>query len=121
MIDIPEYYASEYTVQLHNDSVTVGTRDSTDIISWLLQNTSAKDFVVLKFDVDDGIDGLTMEWGFLSDLFQSKAISLIDELFIELHFLHGKIGWRHEHHSMTQAHDIMQQMRTCGIPVHAWP
>jgi len=105
--------------------VTVGTRDDNDILVFLKQNFSPEDYVVLKFDVDEGTSGLTMEWGFLSDLVHAEELILVDELFIELHyyFIDEKTGlrWHHDAHSMKQAYDVMRQLRTCGLAVHAWP
>ena len=47
------------------------------------------DFVVLMWDTDlVGIFG-TLEWGLLADLLSQKH-SLVDELYIELHFLYGQ-------------------------------
>lgn len=63
-----------------------------------------------------------MEWGFLSDLLhEPNAMSMVDELFIELHFSEPDIGWPYTHHSSRQAYDVMRQLRECGIVVHAWP
>ena len=93
---------------------------SIDVIEFLKQ-FSVDDFVVLKFDVDDKHIGLTLEWPFLFDLIYSDVISLVDEIFIEMHFLYKRIGWLFNHHSMHQAYDILTQLRACGIAVHAWP
>ena len=80
------------------------------------------DFVALKFDVDLGSRGPTMEWGFLADfLRRPEALALVDELFIELHFYCPSLGWKHPAHSMKQAFDVLRQLRACGLPVHAWP
>ena len=81
------------------------------------------DFVALKFDVDNDFSlGPTMEWGFLADLLRSpKALALVDELFIELHFYASSLRWVHLTHSMKQAFDVLRQLRACGLPVHAWP
>lgn len=118
---IPLYYEKEYDISMNEGYVNVGSRDSGDIVSWLVNNTEMNDFVALKFDVDHGNDGLTMEWGFLSDLVHSEAIGLVDELFIELHFRHSKIAWTYPQHSMKQAYEVLQELRRCGLAVHAWP
>ena len=83
----------------------------------------ADDFVALKFDVDNDFSlGPTMEWGFLADLLRSpKALALVDELFVELHFYAPSLRWVHLTHSMKQAFDVLRQLRACGLPVHAWP
>ena len=94
-----------------------------DILQWLRENTVEDDFVALKFDVDNDFSlGPTMEWGFLADLLRSpKALALVDEFFVELHFYAPSLRWVHLTHSMKQAFDVLRQLRACGLPVHAWP
>ena len=75
--------------------------------------------------------GATIEWGFLSDLYHSRTLELVDELYIELHFFchkecHKQLGstpvsWRHDDHTMRQMFDLLREMRRCGVAVHAWP
>ena len=77
--------------------------------------------MVLKFDVDEGAGGPTMEWAFLSDLLDSNALSLVDELYIELHFKNEPIGWHHDTHSSRQHYDVVRQLRACGLAIHDWP
>ena len=61
-------------------------------------------------------------WGFVADLLRSpKALALVDELFVELHFFAPSLRWVHLTHSMKQAFDVLRQLRACGLPVHAWP
>mmetsp|Transcript_20372 Transcript_20372/g.60745 ORF Transcript_20372/g.60745 Transcript_20372/m.60745 type:complete len:514 (-) Transcript_20372:40-1581(-) len=110
----------EDRVVLHG-AIEVGSRDNKDIITFLERNVAAEDFVALKFDVDAGNEGPTMEWGFLSDLLHSEALALVDELFIELHFWLPEIHWLHTTHSEAQAFDVLRQLRACGMAVHAWP
>ena len=69
-----------------------------------------------------------MEWGFLADLVHSPQMALVDEVYIELHFLFDRrytggstMGWRHKGHSMWQAFDLMRELRRCGLAIHAWP
>ena len=90
---------------------------------WLQNTAREDDFVALKFDVDNDFSlGPTMEWGFLADLLRSpKALALVDELLIELHFFAPSLRWVHPTHSMKQAFDVLRQLRACGLPVHAWP
>lgn len=121
-----------------------------DLVAWLPYLVTRDDFVVLKFDVDEGKHGQTVEWGFLADLVHSPAMRLVDEIYIELHFAwnaHSKkdvalgvmpttvdpnksssgttrsftMGWHHYSHSMRQAFDLMRELRRCGVAVHAWP
>ena len=110
------------TVHHHPMAVAVGTRDGRDVLAWLEQNVKVHDYVALKFDVDDDFsEGPTMEWGFLADLLASGTLELVDELFIELHFFSPGIRWLHTAHSMQQAFDVLRQLRSCGLAVHAWP
>ena len=82
-----DFYEKEMNIVFHKQYIKVGTRNpENDVISFLKTNVHSDDFVVLKFDVDEGAGGPTMEWAFLSDLLDSNALSLVDELYIELHF-----------------------------------
>jgi hypothetical protein len=117
---IPKYYATHYDIRFHQISVKVGTRDESDILTWIRKLTTEDDFVVLKFDVDEIGEDITMEWGFLADLIASQEFRLIDELHIELHFFVPHI-WFTWTHSMKQAFDVLRQLRACGVAVHAWP
>lgn len=124
-MDVPDFYKGQSNITYHQLPITVGTRDDHDILVFLKENTTPEDYVVLKFDVDSGITGLTMEWGFLADLVHAKEMALVDELFIELHFAYhacqNGMGWFHHSHSMQQAYDVMRQLRQCGLAIHAWP
>ena len=110
-------------IHVHRTAVDVGTRDDKDILQWLQNTAREEDFVTLKFDVDNDFSlGPTMEWGFVADLLRSpKALALVDELFVELHFYAPSLRWVHLTHSMKQAFDVLRQLRACGLPVHAWP
>ena len=106
----------------HKQYIKVGTRNpENDVISFLKTNVHSDDFVVLKFDVDEGTNSPTMEWGFLADLIYSEEIALVDEFYIELHFKYDKIGWRHNSHSARQRYDVVRQLRACGMAIHDWP
>ena len=118
---IPKYYEASYNITFHQIYVKTGTRDSSDIVKLLEEIATPEDFVALKYDVDHGRRGNTMEWGFLADLMDSKALRLVDEFFIELHFCYKDLGWKHRAHSMEQAYDILRQLRQCGLAIHAWP
>ena len=117
----PSYYSTMYNITFSQKLTTVGMRDETDVISFLRKHVTVDDFVVLKYDVDEVVEGLTMEWVFLADLMQSEELALVDELFIELHFKYDSIDWDFGRHSMQQAFDIQRQLRQCGLAIHAWP
>jgi hypothetical protein len=121
-IPIPEYYNERYNISVNSDGVRVASRDEFDTLLKLKTlGIRGEDFVVLKFDVDNGSDGKTMEWGFLFDLVFSEELSLVDELYIELHFWYPELGWSHSQHNMRQSLDIFRQLRRCGLPIHSWP
>ena len=93
MENIPDIYRQTMNITFYNQYVEMFTRNvNTDLISWLIANVQKDDSLVLKFDVDEGSKCPTKEWAFLSDLLDLKALSLVDELYIELHFKNDPIG-----------------------------
>ena len=117
-----DFYEKEMNIVFHKQYIKVGTRNpENDVISFLKTNVHSDDFVVLKFDVDEGSRGPTMEWGFLADLIYSEEIALVDELYTELHFKYQKLHWRHNSHSARQRYDVVRQLRACGMAIHDWP
>ena len=119
---IPRVYKETMNITFHRQYIQVGTRQvENDVISWITANVEKDDFFVLKFDVDEGQIGPTMEWGFLADLIYSDALGLVDELFIELHYHSARLRWGHQVHSERQRYDVIRQLRACGMPVHDWP
>jgi hypothetical protein len=65
--------------------------------------------------------GPTMEWGFLFSLMSNPHIaSLVDELYIELHFHFPSLYWKH-YHSNWEALDALRYLRSQGAIVHSWP
>jgi hypothetical protein len=72
---VPAEYSRKMSIRFEKRYVNVGTRDvSDDLLSWLPSQVKPEDYVVLKFDVDEGTDGSTIEWGFLSDLCVGPAL-----------------------------------------------
>ena len=138
---VPPHLVQGIRVTVSHAFVEVGTRRAGhDLLSWLPGVVSVEDYVVLKFDADKSNRGSTLEWGFLADLLTSPALSLVDELFIELHFRIPAelttdcdspdaqagtrcldMNWDVREHSMWQAFDVMRELRRCGVAVHAWP
>jgi len=111
-----------HNITEHNVFTEVcSAQDELDIAHWLKKHFNKKDFVVLKYDVDMGTRGPTLEWAFLKCLIDSGAIQYVDELFIELHFWYPRLGWQHQFHSMYQAFDLLRRLRELHVPVHAWP
>ena len=80
----PAAYAQRLNISVRQHAVDVGTRRPPhDLLEFIPRTVTRVDFVVLKFDVDEGTSGDTMEWGFLADLVHSDALAYVDEIFIE--------------------------------------
>lgn len=123
----PEYAARYPNLRIVTAYSEVGGAHNQrrDVAQMLKQWVTRDDFVVLKYDVDEGVDTPTLEWGFLFDLAQSGSLELVDELFIELHYwslnAFGVLDWLYHGHSMHEAYDLMRALRRLGHAVHAWP
>eukprot|EP00928_Gymnodinium_smaydae_P010169 TRINITY_DN13816_c0_g1_i2.p1 TRINITY_DN13816_c0_g1~~TRINITY_DN13816_c0_g1_i2.p1 ORF type:complete len:748 (+),score=60.52 TRINITY_DN13816_c0_g1_i2:291-2246(+) len=118
---LAEGYNATGNVEWLQAFVTIAGCDAFDMLTYLKAHLTRDDYVVLMFDVDAGSQFTTMEWGFLAHLV-SQDLRLVDELYIELHMYHPKIGWTHDRHSAREQFDIMRQLRyVCGAAVHAWP
>lgn len=112
---------SQIPAEYNQTRVIFEQRFVTNLLSWVTSNVLPSDFVVLKYDVDDGTHGLTMEWGFLDGLLRSPTIGYIDEIYIEMHYQDKSIGWHHYAHGGQQRYDLMHQLRACGLVIHEWP
>ena len=117
----------ELNVTQYQRLLRVGTRQpESDLISMITGEAwdlDESDFVVLKFDCDLDVHKSSLEWGFLADLvYTPEALRLVDEIFIEMHFFYPSL-WQDKFHSHTmwQHFDVLRQLRTQGIAVHAWP
>ena len=127
--EVPELYRRKYNMTLMKRYISVGSRkEESDVLSILASPAlalSEDDFVVLKFDVDEGgaEETSSIEWGFLADLLYSpRHLRLVDELFIEMHFFYPQCwGSSFREHTMWQHYDVLRQLRAQGIAVHAWP
>ena len=123
---IPKCYKESANITFHRQYVEVASgKIENDIIAWIKNYIHKDDFLVLKFDVDEGIAGPSMEWGFLGDLLYSDALGLVDEFYTELHYRQptrvNGFRWKHETHSSRQRYDIVRQLRACGMAIHDWP
>ncbi len=113
--------ATEANISVQTRLLTIATRDESDLIALLPSMVREEDFVVLMWDTD--LEGVaeTLEWGFMADLL-SQTHSLVDELFVELHFTYPQISWIYDQHVPREAFELLSQLRhTCGFAVHAWP
>lgn len=121
-LNISEHHRRKYNITDYNvvTEVCSGHR-LRDIALWLKENFDEEDFVVLKYDLDNGVVGPTIEWSFIHCLIRTGAIEVVDELYLELHFWFPEIRWQHQFHTMQQAFDLIRMLRELNVPVHAWP
>lgn len=90
-----------------------------DFAEWLKRTVSAKDFVVMKMDVEG------TEFDLIPRLFKTGAICLIDEIFLECHYNRWQRccpGERSSKYEKTyrQCLDLFNSLRQSGILVHQW-
>ena len=83
-------------------------------------NVAAEPSSVLFFSFPRYAYGPTMEWGFLFSIMGNPEIaSLVDELYVELHFNFPSLFWKH-YHSNWEALDAIRYLRDQGAIVHSW-
>lgn len=90
-----------------------------DFATWLMNTFSKKDFVVLKMDVEG------TEFELIPRLFETGAICLIDEIFLECHYNRWQKccpGERSSKYEKTydQCLDLFTNLRESGVLVHQW-
>lgn len=90
-----------------------------DFANWLKSTVSKKDFVVMKMDVEG------TEFDLIPKLFETGAICLIDELFLECHYNRWQSccpGVRSSKYPKTynQCLDLFSSLRESGVLVHQW-
>ncbi|XP_058110450.1 uncharacterized protein LOC131253470 [Magnolia sinica] len=90
-----------------------------DFASWLKSAVSEKDFVVMKMDIEG------TEFDLIPRLFETGAICLIDELFLECHYNRWQRccpGERSSKYQKTynQCLELFSSMRESGVLVHQW-
>lgn len=78
-----------------------------DLSSWLLENTSPSDYVILKLDVEGA------EYDILEKMFRDRSIDRVAHLFIEWHW--NKVGVPRERHD-----SVAQALRRLRIPALDW-
>jgi len=112
---------TEAKISVQTRWMSIATRDESDLIALLPSMVREEDFVVLMWDTDLAAAEETLEWGFMADLL-SQTHSLVDELFVEMHFTYPRINWIYDQHVPREAFELLSQLRhTCGFAVHAWP
>ncbi|GMH09995.1 hypothetical protein Nepgr_011836 [Nepenthes gracilis] len=90
-----------------------------DFTNWLKNTVSERDFVVMKMDVEG------TEFDLIPRLFDTGAICLIDEIFLECHYNRWQRccpGQRSTKYEKTyrQCLDLFTSLRDSGVLVHQW-
>lgn len=90
-----------------------------DFAEWLKSTVTEKDFVVMKMDVEG------TEFDLIPRLFETGAICLIDELFLECHYNRwqrccpGERSPKYEY-TYGQCLELFTSLRDNGVLVHQW-
>lgn len=90
-----------------------------DFAMWLKKTVTDKDFVVMKMDVEG------TEFDLIPRLFETGAICLIDEIFLECHYNRWQRccpGERSSKYEKTygQCLELLTSLRESGVLVHQW-
>ncbi|KAI5663165.1 hypothetical protein M9H77_22488 [Catharanthus roseus] len=90
-----------------------------DFATWLKNTVSKKDFLVMKMDVEG------TEFDLIPRLFETGAICLIDEVFLECHYNRWQKccpGERSNKYEKTydQCLELFTSLRESGVLVHQW-
>ncbi|XP_022881853.1 uncharacterized protein LOC111398920 [Olea europaea var. sylvestris] len=90
-----------------------------DFAEWLKNSVSERDYVVMKMDVEG------TEFDLIPRLFETGAICLIDEMFLECHYNRWQKccpGERAAKYQRTygQCVDLFTSLRDSGVLVHQW-
>ncbi|KAJ9467793.1 hypothetical protein DIPPA_27930 [Diplonema papillatum] len=104
-----------------SDGVQVPALDFAD---WLIRNVAASDFVVVKMDIENA------EFRVVDSLFETGALELIDEVFIECHGALTKAAWDLAEVAVgsipaawirsLQCFKLERRLRRAGIFLHEW-
>ncbi|GJP31982.1 hypothetical protein CLOM_g16534 [Closterium sp. NIES-68] len=94
-----------------------------NVTRWLLEELklTPEDSVVVKMDIEGA------EWDIFKAWLESPIMPrVIDELFVEIHYNHPSMAyfsWNPKMfaHSRQEAGQLLNQLRTAGYYVHAWP
>ncbi|KAF5744466.1 hypothetical protein HS088_TW07G00037 [Tripterygium wilfordii] len=90
-----------------------------DFAEWLKKEFTESDFIVMKMDVD------ATEFHLIPRLVETRAICLIDEMFLECHYNRWQRccpGQRRTKYQKTysQCLDLLRSLREIGVLVHQW-
>ncbi|XP_058729001.1 uncharacterized protein LOC131601243 [Vicia villosa] len=97
----------------------VQTTQGFDFAEWLKKTVTMNDFVVMKMDVEG------TEFDLIPRLFETGAICLIDEIFLECHYNRWQRccpGQRSPKYEKTygQCLQLFNSLRESGVLVHQW-
>jgi FkbM family methyltransferase len=90
-----------------------------DFAEWLKQTVTEQDYVVMKMDVEG------TEFDLIPRLFDTGAICLVDELFLECHYNRwqkccpGERSPKYEN-TYEECLDLFSSLRESGVLVHQW-
>lgn len=90
-----------------------------DFAEWLRQTVTEQDYVVMKMDVEG------TEFDLIPRLFDTGAICLVDELFLECHYNRwqkccpGERSPKYEN-TYEECLDLFSSLRESGVLVHQW-
>ncbi|XP_021909817.1 uncharacterized protein LOC110823689 [Carica papaya] len=84
-----------------------------DFAKWLKSCFSAKDFVVVKMDVEG------IEFQLIESMMETGAICLVDELILECHYS-GLLGSNKFGKAYAQCLKLFKSVRKSGVLVHQW-
>ncbi|CAJ1948308.1 unnamed protein product [Sphenostylis stenocarpa] len=101
------------------DGVEVEKIPGFDFADWLKNTVSKNDFVVMKMDVEG------TEFDLIPRLFETGAICLVDEIFLECHYNRWQRccpGQRSPKYEKTydQCLQLFTSLRQSGVLVHQW-
>lgn len=102
-----------------NNGGNVNEIQGFDFANWLKSTVSERDFVVMKMDVEG------TEFDLIPRLFETGAICLIDEIFLECHYNRWQRccpGQRSSKYEKTygQCLELFTSLRRSGVLVHQW-
>lgn len=102
-----------------SDSGDSHTIQGFDFAEWLKSTVTERDYVVMKMDVEG------TEFDLVPRLFETGAICLIDELFLECHYNRWQRccpGVRSPKYQYTYGEclDLFSSLRDSGVLVHQW-
>jgi hypothetical protein len=112
---IPKEYSHVVELKENPLAEVESNENSISIVQELKDTARKSDFVVVRIDLDGD------EWEVLKELETNGVLSLVDELFVKLHFQADQEGWEKYEHTIDDAFDLLTRLRRQGVFVHYWP